>query len=208
MFHSCSASGTIDLFYIRTCLCDMINWKGIIFLVRLSSKAGSSELFCSTLNIFKMNNQINENISEIYHLDNKRNCATDHDDMITLPATLHKYTTKQNLLLQYQKICEIQQRQLHEQQQQQQSQPHQNQSLPEWYFYQHQKTSAYHRNSRHHNYKKKGIIQLNSHVQQHLQHYLQQYHHKCNNHIFHKTHHLSNNKLHDCQMKEMMLYVV
>ena len=47
----------------------------------------------------------------------------------------------------------------------------------------------------------KAIIQLNSHVQQHLEHN----HHKRNKHIFHKTPNLSNNKFRHRQMKEMMI---
>ena len=108
---------------------------------------------------------------------------------MTLPVTLHKYTTKQNLPLQKQKTCEIQQWQLHEQQQQQ-SQPHQA-TPPEWYFYQHQK---------HH-----PLPSQQQAPQLHEEGHIQQQHHKRNNRIFHKTHHLSNSKFQHLQMKEMKL---
>ena len=167
--------------------------------------AGRGKLVRSNLNMFKTDDQIDENIGEICHPYNGRNCENRRwpDDTASHITRIYETT----FTVTKTENTRIRQRQLHEQQQQQQqSQLHQNQSpikaTPRSGISTNNKNiSHYHRNNGHHSYKKKVIIHLNRHVQLHL-------HHKPNNRIFHKTHHLSSNKFRHRQMKETMLYVV
>ena len=100
----------------------IMNWDGNPY------RAGDGTEECAYFT--KYVTMIHHSIYTITYLLHERyliEWVTIENDLMTLPATLHEYTTKQNLQLQKQKTGEIQQRQ----QQQQQSQLHQYKSPPQ-----------------------------------------------------------------------------